>query len=79
MELHVGRETHLVRETLRGLESKLDPDNFLRIRHSTMINARRVKELRTSFNGEYVIVLQTGVKLTSSRRYRKRLAPLLGE
>jgi two-component system LytT family response regulator len=77
VELHVGRESHLLRETISGLAARLDSSQFLRIRHSTMVNLERVKELRPLFRGEYLIVLQDGTELTSSRRYRKNLDAIL--
>ena len=79
VSLHSGREAHLIRETLTSLESKLNPEEFLRIRHSVIVNVKRIKELHPLFKGEYEIVLQNGVKLTSSRRYRHKLDQLLGE
>jgi two-component system LytT family response regulator len=77
VELHVGRESHLLRETISGLAARLDPARFLRIRHSTIVNLERVKELRPLFRGEYLIVLRDGTELTSSRRYRKNLDAIL--
>jgi two-component system LytT family response regulator len=77
VELHVGRESHLLRETISGLAARLDPSLFLRIRHSTMVNLERVKELRPLFRGEYLIILRDGTELTSSRRYRKNLDSIL--
>jgi two-component system LytT family response regulator len=77
VELHVGRESHLLRETISGLAARLDPAWFLRIRHSTIVNIKRVKELRPLFRGEYLIVLRDGTELTSSRRYRKNLDAIL--
>jgi two-component system, LytTR family, response regulator len=77
VSLHSGRESHLIRETLTSLESKLNPEEFLRIRHSAMVNLKRIKELRPMFKGEYEIVLQNGVKLISSRRYRNKLGKLI--
>jgi two-component system LytT family response regulator len=77
VELHVGRESHLLRETISGLAARLDPARFLRIRHSTIVNIERVKELRPLFRGEYLIVLRDGMELTSSRRYRKNLDAIL--
>jgi two-component system LytT family response regulator len=77
VELHVGRESHLLRETISGLAARLDPARFLRIRHSTIVNIERVKELRPLFRGEYLIVLRDGTELTSSRRYRKNLDAIL--
>ncbi|MGH9752672.1 MAG: histidine kinase [Blastocatellia bacterium] len=77
VELHVGRESHLLRETISGLAARLDPARFLRIRHSTIVNLERVKELRPLFRGEFLIVLRDGTELTSSRRYRKNLDAIL--
>jgi two-component system LytT family response regulator len=79
INLHCGRESHLMRETLSGLETKLNPEEFLRIRHSAIVNLKRIKELRPLFKGEYDIVLHNGVKLTTSRRYRSRFENLLGK
>jgi two-component system LytT family response regulator len=77
VSLHAGRETHLIRETLTSLESKLNAQEFLRIRHSAIVNVKRIRELRPLFKGEYEIVLQNGTKLTSSRRYRRHVEELL--
>jgi two-component system, LytTR family, response regulator len=75
--LHIGHTSHLVRETISGLESKLDPDKFLRIQRSIIINISRIKELRPLFNGGSTIVLSTGKELASSRRYRHKLNSIL--
>lgn len=77
LSLHVGSQSHLVRETMNGMESKLDPCLFVRIRRSTMVNRERVLELQPLSNGEYTIVLKGGTRLTSSRRFRKNLDRLM--
>jgi two-component system, LytTR family, response regulator len=77
VQLHAGRESHLLRETMDGIERKLDPDKFLRLRRSTLVSIERIKELQPLFNGEYVVILQDGTRLSSSRRYRKNLDALL--
>ncbi|MEO8025987.1 MAG: LytTR family DNA-binding domain-containing protein [Bryobacteraceae bacterium] len=79
IELHAGPKVHLVRETLSDVEQKLNPDQFLRIRHSTIVNVSRIREMEPLFNGEYQIRLTNGSELTSSRRYRKKLSVLLGD
>jgi two-component system, LytTR family, response regulator len=71
VRLHVGEEAHLFRETMNGLESKLDPQQFVRIHRSTIVNIDRIHELRSSPNGEYALFLSTGAKLTLSRGYRE--------
>jgi len=76
-ELHVGAKSHLLRETLATLESRLDPKKFVRISRSVIVNAPRIKELKRLFYGGCDLILQDGTKLTSSRRYREKLK-LLG-
>lgn len=77
VELHAGSDTHLLRETMDGMESKLDPRRFLRLRRSTIVQVERIKELRPLFNGEYEVLLKDGTQLVSSRRYRHNLDALL--
>jgi two-component system, LytTR family, response regulator len=53
VRLHVGKETHLLRETLNQMEERLDPDQFFRIHRSTIVNLDRIKELQPWFHGDY--------------------------
>jgi two-component system LytT family response regulator len=78
VRLHAGAERHLVRETMAALEARLDPARFARIHRSTMVNLARIRELQPTFNGEYVVLLHTGAKLTLSRGYRDALRARLG-
>ncbi|HEX8735599.1 MAG TPA: LytTR family DNA-binding domain-containing protein [Pyrinomonadaceae bacterium] len=73
LELHVGRETHLIREKLSDFEQKLDPENFLRIHRSTIVNIDRIKSLHPLFNGDQLIILKSGQELNLSRTYHERL------
>jgi len=72
-ELHVGAKSHLLRETLGALESRLDPKVFVRISRSVIVNAQRIKELKRLFYGGCELVLQDGTRLTLSRRHRDKL------
>ena len=74
MRLHVGRASHLVRETIQSLEASLDPARFMRIHRSTIVNLDRVREIQPLVHGEYRVVLTDGTKLSLSRGYRDRLA-----
>lgn len=71
--LHVGKRTHLMRETMTSLEGKLDPARFLRIHRSTIVNLDAISELEPLFQGDYVVILRDGSRLTSSRGYRSNL------
>jgi two-component system LytT family response regulator len=73
VKLHVGRETHLMRETMTGIEKMLDPTRFLRIHRSTIVNLDRVREMQPWFSGEYTVILRDGTQLRLSRVYRERL------
>lgn len=78
VRLHVGRDAHLMRETMSALETKLDPKKFLRIHRSAIVNIERIKELHPLFRGEYEVVLRDGRRLTLGRAYRDKLQELLG-
>jgi two-component system LytT family response regulator len=75
-ELHVGAKSHLLRETLGALETRLAPERFVRISRSTIVNTQRIKELRRLFYGGYEIILQDGTRLALSRRQRTKLRKL---
>ena len=75
--LHVAGRKHLIRETMKSVESKLDPRKFVRVHRSAIINIDRLRKLQPYFHGEYVVTLQDGTTLTSSRGYSDRLRALL--
>lgn len=77
VELHVGDERHLIRWTMKTLGQQLDPADFLRVHRSAIVNIRRIKELQPWFNGDYVIILDTGAQITSGAAYRESLKRLL--
>jgi two-component system LytT family response regulator len=73
VRLQVGRDSHLMRETMTGMEVKLDPDRFMRIHRSTIVNLDRVKEVQPWAKGESLVIMRDGTRLIMSRRYRERL------
>ena len=79
VRLHLGEDSHLFRETMNGIEARLDPQRFVRIHRSRIVNSDRIKELQPWFNGEYVVILQNGTRLTLSRGYREKLQERLGK
>jgi two-component system LytT family response regulator len=77
LTLHSGSQTHLIRETMGNFHAKLDPQKFLRIHRSTIVNIERIKDIRPLYKGEYVVTLTSGISLKASRGYRNGLRPLL--
>ena len=79
VRLHMKDQSHLFRETMNQMESRLDPQRFFRIHRSRIVNTERIKELQPWFNGEYVVILRNGTRLTLSRGYRDRLQDQLAK
>lgn len=79
VKLHVGKESHLIRETMNTLERKLNLQKFIRIHRSTIANIDKIKELQPYFNGEYTVILQNNSQLILSRGYRDNFISVLGK
>ena len=73
VRLHLGKQTHLLRETMGATESRLAAKKFLRISRSSLVNLERVKEWQPLFHGDSVLILKDGTRLTVSRNYREKL------
>ena len=70
-------EKHLLRETMSHLEEKLDPQMFLRVHRSAIVNLQYLKEVRTEPSGEFTVVLVNGQKIAMSRSYHARITEWL--
>lgn len=77
VRLSTENETHLLRETMGRIEEKLDPETFLRVHRSYIVNLQFLKEIRTEKNGDSVVVLANGLKVPMSRTYKTRIQGLL--
>lgn len=75
--LHAGNRQFELRQTLTSIESKLDPQTFMRIHRSTIVNVRRIKEIHPWFGGHHLVVLNDGRELRMSR-YQRDAARRLG-
>jgi two-component system, LytTR family, response regulator len=78
VRIHVGSHTYLHRETLRHLCEALDPNHFLRIHRSIVVNMDRIREVHSLFQGHAEIVLHDGTRLDLSRRFRGAARAALG-
>ncbi|HET9984414.1 MAG TPA: LytTR family DNA-binding domain-containing protein [Longimicrobiales bacterium] len=73
LQIHTASGSYLIRETLAHLESRLDPDLFLRTHRTTLVRTDFIKEVRPWFAGDFVVELRDGTKLKLSRRFADRL------
>lgn len=77
MCIHSGGKTHIIRETMKTLEQRLDPERFQRVHRSAIVNVGKVKELHPHSNGEYFLILEGGTELKLSRSYKDVVARFL--
>ncbi len=70
VNLYAGAETYTVRGTMESLAQQLDPEQFVRINRSEVVNLDRVKEMQPWFHGERRVVLKNGCELVWTRRFR---------
>jgi two-component system, LytTR family, response regulator len=76
--LHVGTKTHLLRRSMSDVDQELEQAAFCRIHRSAIVNLERVRQLEISEDGGTDVVLNSGIRLRLSRRYRKDLQARLG-
>lgn len=79
VQIHTDRKTHLVRHTVKAMESKLDPQRFVRVRPSAIVNVESVRSVDARAGGDYTVVLGSGTELRSSRGFRERVEELLAQ
>jgi two-component system LytT family response regulator len=78
VQLHVGRDTHLVHETMKDLAARLAPEQFRRIHRAIIVNLDRIRTIELGARGDGRVVLHDGTRLALSRSHRDQLGELLG-
>lgn len=73
MCVHANDETHVMRITMKELESQLDPTSFQRVHRSTIVNLARVKKVCSHMNGEFHLILENGATVKMSRTYKDKV------
>jgi two-component system, LytTR family, response regulator len=77
MAVHADGQTHILRQTMKSLIERLNPQRFQRIHRSTIVNVAEVAKLDTHMNGEYFVELRDGTRLKLSRKFRASLKLLV--
>ncbi|HXP41794.1 MAG TPA: LytTR family DNA-binding domain-containing protein [Candidatus Acidoferrales bacterium] len=77
VRLNVGKEAYFFRETISRIAERLNPNLFIRIHRSTIVNVRKIKELIPVNSGEYIVILKTGKELSCSRGHRAGLQSVI--
>ena len=78
-KLHTPSKVHIIRESLKALETQLDPMRFFRVSRSAIVNLDRIQEIQPFARGSQMIVLKDGTRITMSRSRREALERMLGQ
>ena len=76
MCVHAAGRTHVLRGTMKHLEALLNPETFVRVHRSAIVNRHRVTSMRPHRNGEYFLTLGADTELKLSRKYKRSLERL---
>ena len=71
------RKKHLKQQTISSLEGALDPQRFVRIHRSYIVNLESVTKIEPYTKDNYVVVLSDGSRLPVSRSGYSRLRDFL--
>jgi two-component system LytT family response regulator len=58
--LHVGNKEHLLRESIKSLEARLDPRQFVRVHRSAIVNVGFVREIHREGRADGWVLLANG-------------------
>jgi len=76
--VHTKTRSHIIRESMSGLEARLERKRFLRVHRSAIVNVDFIERLDTVAHDEYELRLKTGTTLSVSRRRFRKIMELLG-
>ncbi|MCP5090262.1 MAG: response regulator transcription factor [Gammaproteobacteria bacterium] len=76
MCVHANGDTYVLRGTMKHLEELLNPEIFVRVHRSAIVNRNRVTSMRAHRNGEYFLTLGSDTELKLSRKYKGNLERL---
>ena len=74
VRVYLAKQSYLMRETMRSLEKRLDPERFIRIHRSIIVNLEFVAGFKSLPGGDYRVFLSDGTELTLSRTFRRQLS-----
>jgi len=77
VQLHLERGTHLLRGTLAGVEARLDPQRFLRVHRSWIVNLSQVREAQPWAKGGWMLVTRRGLQVPVGPQYHDALSKIL--
>jgi two-component system LytT family response regulator len=74
--LHVAGKKHLLRESIRALEAKLNPGKFVRLHRSAIVNIDHVREIHRDGRTDGWVLLSTGERVRLNKTGWQKLAAM---
>lgn len=73
VRVHTATDSALIAQTMKAVEDRLDPAEFVRVHRATIVRLSRIRELAPMDTGDYKLFLTTGATLTIGRAYRDQV------
>ena len=73
VRIHVAKDVHLMRSSLKDFGACLDAGRFARIHRCTIVNLDRVREIQPGIGRDHIVILEDGTRLKLGHRYRRHL------
>lgn len=77
VRIQCERASHILRSTLSAVETKLDPQCFLRVHRSGIVNLKQVREAQPWTKGGWILLTRTGLKIPVGQQYHDVLTKIL--
>ncbi|WPP50083.1 LytR/AlgR family response regulator transcription factor [Catalinimonas niigatensis] len=77
VKVHTKERYFLIRDSMKNMENNLPKTQFVRIHKSSIINLTHLREMGSSAQGEFEVLLDTGLRLKVSRNYKEQLRHLI--
>jgi two-component system LytT family response regulator len=77
IRIHLGEMVYLLRQSLKNLQSLLDPNRFLRVHRNAIVNLDHVEEFHLPTQGNMFVKLKNGVCLPLRKANRPQLRKIL--
>ncbi|MFC1493205.1 LytR/AlgR family response regulator transcription factor [candidate division KSB1 bacterium] len=78
IKIFSGRDSYLVKDTLNNFEKKINPNQFVRIHRSCIINVNFIHEIQPWDKNNHLVILEDGKELKLSRSYKDKIFDLFG-
>ena len=77
-ELHTDDDTYVIRERMKTLAARLDPDAFVRVHRSAIVQLDEIELVLRGGGGDYAVRLEEGTRVSVSRSRVDELQDRLG-